>query len=231
MDNKPFYQTNREDVYFVAPIPILKKEYGNDVITKGAYKFGKELLDSKNKLMGQELPGRYDFERQANYEINYDRQEEWTESHGLPPIGSRFHVEPNDVLSTDNKDIAVIKRRIINGFKQLINNKDCDPVITENWMQYYHPSDGRGHNAHNHNRWQYSEEKPIMYSGGYYLSDGNPLKDHPYSGTFAFHIREERHYIRPKSGMLMIWPHDLVHSVAPFYGESYRTVINFNIEL
>ena len=65
----------------------------------------------------------------------------------------------------------------------------------------------------------------------YYLSDGNPIKDHPYSGTFAFHIRGERHYIRPKAGMLMMWPHDLLHSVAPFYGETYRTVINFNIEV
>ena len=77
----------------------------------------------------------------------------------------------------------------------------------------------------------WNEEKPLMFSGGYYLSDGNPIKDHPYSGTFAFHIRGERHYIRPKAGMLMMWPHDLLHSVAPFYGETYRTVINFNIEV
>ena len=30
------------------------------------------------------------------------------------------------------------------------------------------------------------KKKPNMYSGGYYLSDGEPIKDHPYSGVFAF---------------------------------------------
>ncbi len=29
--------------------------------------------------MGQELPGQYDDERQSNYEVNYDKQDEWVE--------------------------------------------------------------------------------------------------------------------------------------------------------
>ena len=70
-----------------------------------------------------------------------------------------------------------------------------------------------------------------MFVGGYYLSDGEPIKDHPYSGVFAFHIRGMKYYIRPKKGMLMIWPYDIVHSVEPFYGKSYRSVINFNIQI
>jgi hypothetical protein len=28
-----------------------------------------------------------------------------------------------------------------------------------------------------------------------------------------------------------MWPHDLLNSVAHFYGRTYRTLINFNIEL
>jgi hypothetical protein len=71
----------------------------------------------------------------------------------------------------------------------------------------------------------------MMFSGGYYLSDGKPIKDHPYSGVFAFHIRGMKYYIRPKKGMLIIWPYDIVHSVEPFYGEEHRCVINFNIQL
>jgi len=69
-----------------------------------------------------------------------------------------------------------------------------------------------------------------MYSGGYYLDDGDPLKDHPYSGAFAFHIGGKKHYIRPREGMLLIWPHDIIHSVEPFYGSRHRAVINFNIQ-
>ena len=98
-------------------------------------------------------------------------------------------------------------------------------------MQYYEPGQGRGHNAHNHCRWYDSETKKIQFSGGYYLSDGEPLKDHPYSGVFAFHIREMKYYIRPQRGLLLIWPSDIIHSVSPFYGKTHRAVINFNIEI
>lgn len=70
-----------------------------------------------------------------------------------------------------------------------------------------------------------------MFSGGYYLSDGDPIKDHPYSGVFSFHIRGMKYYIRPKKGMLIIWPYDIVHSVEPFYGKKHRAVINFNIQV
>ena len=38
------------------------------------------------------------------------------------------------------------------------------------------------------------------------------------------------YFIRPKKGMLIIWPYDIVHSVKPFYGETHRCVINFNIQ-
>ena len=230
MKNKPFYPTDREDVYFLAPIPVFKKEYGNDIITQRVFDLGNRLLDPEGKLQGQELPFQYDKVRQDHYYLNYDYQEEWTESHELPPLGSRYYAKPNDFLSTENEDVEVIKRRIINGFKSLVGDKDCKPVITENWMQYYHPADGRGHNAHNHNRWQHSEEKPKMYSGGYYLNDGKPHPDHPYSGAFSFHVRGAKYFIRPKAGMLLIWPHDIIHSVEPFYGKKHRAVINFNIE-
>ena len=46
--------------------------------------------------MGQELPGRFDTERQENFQVWYDRQDEWTEENELQPIGSRFWTPPND---------------------------------------------------------------------------------------------------------------------------------------
>ena len=231
----PLHSTNTSYCYHLAPIPVYKRVYENDIITNRVYDFGLEVLDAEQRLMGQELPGQYDSKRQSEYKVNYDRKEEWVENHELQPIGSRFYVKPNDFLDAENADVEIIKRRISNGFLELLNSigmsKLNNPIITESWLQYYEPTKGRGHNAHNHNRWSYNEEKPTMFSGGYYLSDGEPIKDHPYSGAFAFHIRGSKYFIRPKAGMLIIWPHDIIHSVEPFYGKSHRAVINFNIQL
>ena len=233
--NKPLHNTKQQDIFHLAPIPVYKRVFKNDIITQRVYDLGLRILDNDQKKMGQELVGKYDEERAKNYDVNYDRKNEWVESNELQPIGSRFHVPPNDFLDFNNSDVEIIERRIIMGFKTLIHSLDVTstaiPEITESWLQYYEPTKGLGHNAHNHNRWHPSEEKPLMFSGGYYLSDGEPVKDHPYSGAFSFHIRGGKYYIRPEAGMLLIWPHDIIHSVEPFYGKSHRAVINFNIQL
>ena len=65
----------------------------------------------------------------------------------MQPIGSRFYVNPNDFLEAENADVDVINRRIKNGFKELIATTK-EPIITESWLQYYEPTEGRGHNAH-----------------------------------------------------------------------------------
>ena len=183
--------------------------------------------------MGQELPNQYDSERVDHYEVNYDRSDNWVEENEFNPIGSRFYTPPNDFLNIKDKKIDILNQRIKSAYTSLLDYLDIsnnkNPAITESWMQYYNPYDGRGHNAHNHCRWKSEEQVPNSFSGGYYLSDGEPLLDHPYSGVFTFHIRGAAHFIRPKKGMLLIWPYDIVHSVKPFYGKSPRCVINFNI--
>lgn len=232
--NQPLIKSFDDNVYYLAPIPLYKRVF-DDNISDSVYELGLELLSPQQKRMGQELPGKFDIERQTNYEVNYNRQDEWVEEHELPPIGSRFFTPPNDFLETDNEYVKVIERRIKAGFYQLLDSlklkHERKSKITESWLQYYEPTSGRGHNAHNHCRWHHSEAKPIMFSGGYYLSDGQPIKDHPYSGVFAFHIRGMKYYIRPKKGMLLIWPYDVIHSVEPFYGKKHRAVINFNIQI
>lgn len=231
---KPLIPSDNEYVHYLAPIPVYQRIY-EDVISDNVYKLGLEILDDRQKRMGQELPGVYDFERQNSYEVNYERKEAWIENHEFPPIGSRFWTPPNDFLDYKNENIDILKRRIFNGFYYFLDSlgieHEKNARITESWLQYYDPYSGRGHNAHNHCRWDYEEARPNMFVGGYYLSDGEPIKDHPYSGVFAFHIRGMKYYIRPKKGMLMIWPYDIVHSVEPFYGKSYRSVINFNIQI
>ena len=53
----------------------------------------------------------------------------------------------------------------------------------------------------------------------------------PYSGMFSFRVRLTSYYIKPKPGLLLMWPADILHKVAPFYGKSERVVINFNINI
>jgi hypothetical protein len=231
---KPLLPTSDEYVFQLAPIPVYQRIY-DDTLSNSVYNLGLKVLDDKQKLMGQELPKQYDSERQSTYGVNYDRQDQWVENHEFPPIGSRFYTPPNNFLYHEDENVNIIKRRIFNGFYHLLDTLNLshnkDATITESWLQYYDPYSGRGHNAHNHCRWHHEEAKPIMFSGGYYLSDGEPIADHPYSGVFAFHIRGMKYYIRPKKGMLLIWPYDIVHSVEPFYGKSHRAVINFNIQV
>lgn len=232
---QPLIQSEIQDIYHLAPIPVYMKQFDDDPLHDAVYELGKSLLDDKQKLMGQELPEQYDTERQKWYDYPDDYTDQWVEYDEQIPIGSRFFSPPNDFLKTETHKVDIINSRIKDGFKQLcssIGKEITDSTITESWMQYYDPYSGRGHNQHNHCRWQ-REEAAIgtqMFSGGYYLSDGEPLKDHPYSGVFTFHVRGQQHMIRPKKGMLIIWPYDIVHSVKPFYGKSHRCVINFNIQ-
>ena len=185
--------------------------------------------------MGQELPEKYDTERYKYYKLNYNRKDEWVEPDNEMPIGSRFFTPPNNFLNLENQNIRTVVSRIKEGYSHLVSSlgfdiKIKDSTITESWLQYYKPLSGLGHNQHNHSRWNRDEKDMLSFSGGYYLSDGEPLPDHPYSGVFSFHVRDKQFMIRPKKGLLMIWPSDIVHSVKPFYGKSERSVINFNIQ-
>tara|TARA_A200000159_G_scaffold85670_1_gene79210 strand:+ start:4683 stop:5420 length:738 start_codon:yes stop_codon:yes gene_type:complete len=231
--NKGYYSSDKENIFYLAPIPLYIKQY-DDELSDTLFSLGKEVLSEGQQKMGQELPEKYDDERYNYYNINYDRKENWVESDSQMPIGSRFFTPPNDFLNRTEDCVLDVVDRIKVGFKELINSLDFDitvneSVITESWLQYYKPTSGLGHNQHNHSRWSKDEQTNLSFSGGYYLSDGEPLPDHPYSGVFAFHERDRQYMIRPKKGMLIIWPSDIVHSVKPFYGKSERAVINFNL--
>ncbi len=134
-----FHPTSKDNIFHLAPIPVFKKVYEDDIITNRVYDFGLQILDAEQRRMGQELPGQYDVDRQVNYVINYDRREEWIEDHELQPIGSRFYVKPNDFLDAENADVDVIKRRVKAGFKELIGEEG---TVTESWLQYYEPTEG-----------------------------------------------------------------------------------------
>jgi len=231
----PLVNTEVQDIFYLAPIPVFFKIFNEPELHTKIYNLGLQNLNDQQRLMGQELPEVYDKERQDSYKVNYNRQDMWVEPDIYSPIGSRFFTPPNDFLNLEFDEVKLLKDRIISSFDFLLSNLGKEYLkdeidITESWMQYYHPTLGRGHNQHNHCRWSREEIRSNMFSGGYYISDGNPIKDHPYSGVLTFHVRDQQYMIRPKPGMLIIWPYDIIHSVKPFYGEEYRVVINFNIQ-
>jgi hypothetical protein len=223
------YPTGTSNVNFLAPIPLFLKNYEDAEFHREIYEWGKRNLTEIEKRMGQELPGQIDESRKKLFPMHL-KPESWIETEDVP-IGSRFSVNPNNFLELEKWQIQELKKRILCDATEFMLSLGIEPRaihITESWIQYYDPHAGRGHNQHNHTRWKDSEKQKYSFSGGYYLSDGDPSLDHPYSGAFCFHIRGMSHFMRPKPGMLMMWPSDIVHSVKPFYGKEHRCVINFN---
>lgn len=230
---QPIHPTQMDGVYHLAPIPLYYKKIDNESLIESLYELGLEVLNSKQQRMGQELPNQYDVDRYTQNSFQ-PQKTQWVEDDNQMPIGSRFYTPPNDFLNRTEKCVLDARDYIFNGYKTLLNNiepitDEVYPRITESWLQYYEPTAGRGHNQHNHSRWSREEKMIQPFSGGLYLSDGEPLPDHPYSGVFAFHLRDNQYMIKPERGLLMIWPSDIVHSVKPFYGKTKRAVINFNI--
>lgn len=225
--------TDKENIYYLAPIPLYVKVFEDENLHTETYDWGMENLTDIEKQMGQELPEQYDTQRQESIDL-WEKRDKWIEDTERNPIGSRYFIPPNNVLDRDVDCMKKIRSRIEAEFTSFMNQLGFEtqqPVIPESWMQYYEPYSGRGHNKHNHARWQPHEESSLGFSGGYYLSDGHPLKDHPYSGVFTFHVREISYMLKPKRGMLIMWPNDIIHSVKPFYGKTHRCVINFNIQI
>lgn len=233
--NQPYFDSGKSNIKLLAPIPLFFKQFDDHDLHDRVFKLGFDSLSDTQKRMGQELPEQIDTNRIENYVTGYNRKDSWVEDDDKMPIGSRFFTPPNDFLTFDNEDVSIINNRIEKGYKELVDSLNLSVTsktskITESWLQYYEPTAGRGHNQHNHCNWSREDQlDKFMFSGGYYLSDGNPILDHPYSGVFAFHLRDNQYMVRPKKGLLMIWPSDIVHSVKPFYGKSHRAVINFNI--
>ena len=230
----PIISTNKENIFHLAPIPVFMKIFEDGELHNEVFELGLNVLSEKQKLMGQEKPDIIDEERERLFKNNLVRKEMWVEPNELTPIGSRYFTPPNNFLDRTEECVRVIRNRCVDGLNELMDGLNFEhnnkPLVTESWIQYYSPTDGRGHNQHNHCRWDINEPNIQSFVGGYYLSDGEPLLDHEYSGSLCFHIRGMSHFIRPKKGMLLIWPYDIIHSVKPFYGKSERCVINFNIQ-
>lgn len=154
----------------------------------------------------------------------------------IPPAVGKWHgIKTNDLLSNvSHHEVSWLKNHIIKEYVKCLSIKndssidDKSPLIVENWIQFYKKGDSKM--LHNHERY-FPDNYTNLWSGAYYLDDGNPLDHVKYSGLFSFKIRETNYYIKPKPGLLLMWESDLLHQVHEFYGKNERVVLNFNLAL
>ena len=109
---KPIIESGIQDIKYLAPIPVYQHHFTDDDFSDRVYAFGFETLNEKQKLMGQELPGQFDTERQDNFQVWYDRAEEWVEENEFQPIGSRFSVPPNDFLNIEKFKYSIEQKHV-----------------------------------------------------------------------------------------------------------------------
>lgn len=156
----------------------------------------------------------------------------WAEER-TPAIGIWHRVPVNNFLDVEADCVkrlrGIIDDRYLFALRTtgtVEDTSDLEPWISESWIQFYQNGDDKV--LHNHER--YGPPYPMhRWSGAYYLHDGEPDATMPYSGMFSFRVRTANYYLRPKPGLLTMWPADILHEVHPFYGATQRIVINFNI--
>ena len=215
-----------EGIVYFAPIPLYYKiidvddieEFNKKLSCIAKQEFSKELLDVPDEHYDDRI-------------IKIYKDQDFFVEHSKPSIGKWHGIKTNNFLSLSSKysEVDFLKNIILNEYKKtisLLHKNEIEPILTENWIQFY--KDGDSKILHNHERYEDHEYKNL-WSGAYYIDDGNPKEFAKYSGLFSFKIREKNYYIKPKPGLMIMWESDLLHQVHEFYGERERIVLNWNI--
>lgn len=214
------------DLYYLAPIPVI----WHQVKSRDIEAWHEDLVSLAREQMEEpilEVPDVrhiHDLGRPPNF-----NEPTWAEEQ-LPAVGVWHRVPTNGFLGIDASPVhrlrELIESQYFNGLVALGISGTGNPWISESWIQFY--KDGDYKVLHNHER--YGPPYPSnRWAGAYYVDDGQPDPTMPYAGVFSFSVRNVNHYVRPRPGMLLIWPADILHQVHPFYGARQRVVINFNI--
>lgn len=217
---------SKEGIVYFAPIPLYYKFINVNDIPK----FNSRLKEIAEKELSRELLDVPD----ENYDdrvVKIYKDRDFFVEHTRPSIGKWHGIKTNDFLglSTKYSEVDFLKNHILQEYTntvQALHGTSIEPVLTENWIQFY--KDGEAKMLHNHERYEEHEYKNL-WSGAYYIDDGNPREFVKYSGLFSFRIREKNYYIKPKPGLMLMWESDLLHQVHEFYGERERIVLNWNI--
>jgi len=231
-----------EGIVYFAPIPLYYKIINIDNITQ----YNKTLSTiAKNHYTSDVLrvPDEDIHTRYNPYQTKLYKNLNYFTEHSNPSIGKWHGIKTNNFLSLEEPEVKFLQNYIIKEYKKIlsvVNNpnaffnfpsslhsEEVFPIITESWIQFY--QDGDSKMLHNHERYENHHDYKNLWSGAYYINDGNPRDHVKYSGLFSFKVRETHYYIKPIPGLIIMWQSDLLHQVHEFYGDEERVVLNWNI--
>ncbi len=237
--------SNNSNLYLLDPIPVWKRNLTSSEVGGDLDKFNSRLLEIAKRFYSEwqlEVPDERHVKDKSmlpmdEYKKMDDR--EFFEHPTYPAVGKWHLVPTNNFFSIDEPEVKHLKNIILNDYRNALEeyfnfefeNKRLEDrrfIMDESWLQFYKNGDYKV--LHNHLRYDLSPtEHRNIWAGGYYISDGDPDIYQPYSGRFSFSTRNKSYMVKPETGMIMLWPGDILHEVHPFYGSSERICINFNL--
>lgn len=230
-------QSKDNNIFLLDPIPVWKRQITEDEIGCSLDEFNNKIIQiSKDyyKNWQIEVPDERHLDKSVFSKEYYEylNNNNFYEHSNIPAVGKWHAVPTNNFLDIEENEVKLLKKIILDDYKIILNYIDINlnetkTKIDESWIQFYKNGDYKV--LHNHLRYNNEEAIINIFAGGYYLDDGNPDIYQPYSGRFSFNVRNKSYLIKPTSGMIMIWPGDVLHLVHPFYGSRERVVINFNL--
>jgi hypothetical protein len=216
-----------DDVFHLAPIPVVYHQCKRDDLVV----WHADLIQDARAVMREEVlevPDVRHVHTMGNPPHFTDST--WSEQQ-IPAVGIWHRVPTNGFLGLDTTAVRMLRQIIEERYLcalATLDQGDEHPAawISESWIQFYKNGDYKV--LHNHERYGPPYPK-ARWAGAYYIDDGDPDPTMPYSGIFSFRVRTENYFIRPRAGLLLMWPADILHEVHPFYGARERVVVNFNI--
>ena len=147
------------------------------------------------------------------------------------------YVPVNSMLDRDHPDVRDLRDAILKGAafvaKSILGGQNLDTRILSSWVQRYSNDDF--HNMHHHKGrnfhpvWQHDMNGLTLWSGAYYIDDGGPDPHRDYSGVLTFNIHGSLFHVRPKPGLMLMWPSEVFHFVNPFVGARERVMLSWNL--
>lgn len=236
--------SENSNLHLLDPIPVWKRTLQSDEVGEDIDNFNSKLLEIAKKFYEEwqlEVPDERHIDTKSILpKEGYKRmnKREFFEHPTSPAVGKWHLVPTNNFLNIDVPEVKLLKSILINDYKKALEEyflfeydkglNDSEYIMDESWLQFYKNSDYKV--LHNHLRYNlHPTEHKNIWAGGYYISDGQPDIHQPYSGRFGFSTRNKSYIVKPETGMIMMWPGDILHEVHPFYGKTERICVNFNL--
>lgn len=201
-----------ENILDLSPLPFLMVDLPNH------QKVNETLKEITKKLADKDVLIK------KNQEIHDENVDIWEHTNAIVPI--------NKILNVKNDDIKYLKKFILEKTLELSNigskTSKWSININESWIQTYQNGDFL--NLHNHVFGPNANPKIKNWSGAYYVDSGHTDKDKAYSGIITFHVNGHNWNIKPRPGLLLMWPSHLLHHVNPYFGEDERIMVSWNVQ-